>query len=259
LRESSNWLVRDGHLRSLTAFVDYAVANIPSSEYKDVCHYAIELLKDDNLSVRHSAITCVGRLLRHCANTGAVEHSLELAAGLAPLLRDEATQIRIDTCAQLQLLGEATADGSVPCLPVFAPALMGRVGDSNGPARIAAQRALYYLLQFHQSAALAEKVLAPLAKQLSENDRAVAHALVNYCQKTLSKCRFAEEAKEEALAAARAPAPASSPTASSSSSSSSGAGAGAGAGTGGSDESKHAADEDDDGEGDDEDFEIEDE
>jgi hypothetical protein len=60
---SSNWLERDGRLRVLTSLVDYAQANITPEQLTMVVDYAVNGLKDDNLSCKGSAILCSGRLM----------------------------------------------------------------------------------------------------------------------------------------------------------------------------------------------------
>jgi hypothetical protein len=140
---------------------------------------------------------------------GRLELAVALATGLAPLARDDVTQVRIEASAQLQLLGDTSPEGSIACTPVVTGSLLSRVGDVNGPARLAAQRALYYLLQFQRGPEAANKTTLAVTKKLTDRDE--AETLVNFCKKTLSKARFAEEAKEEEAKRAAAPLTASTP------------------------------------------------
>ena len=76
--------------------------------------------------------------------------------------------------------------------------------DSNGPARRAAQGALYYLLSFHHGSDRAEKAISVYAKALNKRDGAAVAALMATARRAIVKLseeelQLTDELKREGM------------------------------------------------------------
>ena len=129
-------------------------------------------------------LVCAGRA-QHSELTSAILRSFP------PLVGDSLPEIRQLAASRLQVFGAACpADVPMAALEVVVPALLPRMTDSNGPARRAAQGALYFLLSFQHGSDRAEKLINVLGSKLSKRgDGASVAALMAGARRSIVRLR----------------------------------------------------------------------
>ena len=169
LSPTDAWQGKAGQALAL-AYVGRASYDVVEPVDRDAAVQHLQaLLKDDHEGVIEAATISLGEWL---TSAGRAQHA-EVAAGIlpsfTPLLSHPLPSFRQLAASRLQLFASAYPTDLPPStLDLLIPALLPRMTDTNGPARRAAQAALYFLLSFQHGTDRAERAINVHIKAMSK-------------------------------------------------------------------------------------------
>lgn len=106
---------------------------------------------------------------------------------IAPVIDHSQAPIRQEACNRIQSFAVVCPEIKLEYLDAIIPNLVKRSTDSNGPARLSASAALYFVLQMHKSPELADKVLNNYAAKIAKTNQDLSSALVQFAKRTVNR------------------------------------------------------------------------
>jgi len=148
-------------------------------------------LLDDKQPIRQVAADCIGHFVSGNVS-GDAEANGTLLKVLIPLLSDQMNDVKLSALRVIKNFAKQSPGSARNYVTLLVPPLMERVKDrSSLPLKLAAERALFHLLQARKSPQLVNEIAQQLDANTSRN-------LVDYYKRVLSK--LPEESDDDVIA-----------------------------------------------------------